>query len=159
MHAPSKLSSVGVLCLALAGSACGGGGDDAAGQQQSVTVEAFDNYYEETTIPLELGAEATVTLENGGGVAHSIVIPDLDFELEAQSGETTEGTFSVPNEPGSLDFFCQFHPDEMTGSVTVGGGEEQIEEDVDDPDGDDAEVDVDVEEEDTDGGTTEDIQY
>lgn len=157
----AKLSIPLVAVMALAG-ACGNDteGSDAA-QAQSVTVEAYDNYYEQTSIALEPGAEATVTLENVGGVAHSITINDLDVEIEAQSGESAESTFGVPNEPGSLDFYCKFHPDEMTGVITIGGADQDIEEDVDDPDDDDVDVDVDVEEEDdTDAGaSTDEVDY
>ncbi len=151
-----QLSLVFVALSVLAG-ACGNEGEDSAAQEQSVTVEAFDNYYEETTIALEPGAEATITLQNRGGVAHSIDIPDLDFELEAQSGDSVESTFTVPDEPGSLDFYCKFHPDDMTGVVTIGGVDQPVEEDVD-TGGDDADVET---EEDTDAGTTtdEDTDY
>ena len=49
-------------------------------------------------------------------------------------------------EPGSLDFYCKFHPDEMKGVISIGGADQPIEEDVDSEDeDDDADVDVDVE--------------
>ncbi|MDP9066936.1 MAG: cupredoxin domain-containing protein [Actinomycetota bacterium] len=147
-----KLSLV-LVALSMLLAACGTEEEDTAAQEQSVTVEAFDNYYEQTTIALEPGAEATITLANGGGVAHSIDIPDLDFELEAQSGESPTSTFTVPNEPGTLDFYCKFHPDEMTGAVTIGGVDQPVEEDVDTEEDADAEVDVETEE---DGGATTD---
>ncbi len=142
--------SLALVALAVVGAACGQEETESAAQEQAVTIEAFDNYYEQTTIALEPGAEATITLQNGGGVVHSIDIPDLDFELEAPSGEAVNSTFTVPDEPGSLDFFCKFHPDEMTGVVTIGGADQPIEEDVD-TEGDDGTEDV---EEDDPGGTT-----
>lgn len=151
-----QLSLVFVALAVLAG-ACGNEEADSAAQQQSVTVEAFDNYYEETTIALEPGAEATITLQNGGEVAHSIDIPDLDFEMEAQSGESATSTFTVPDEPGSLEFFCKFHPDDMIGAVTIGGFDQPVEEDVD-TGGDDADAEVEVETE-GDAGTTDDTDY
>lgn len=152
-----KLSLVFVALSVVAG-ACGNEGEDSGAQEQSVTVEAFDNYYEETTIALEPGAEATITLQNGGGVAHSIDIPDLDFELEAQSGESATSTFTVPDEPGSLNFFCKFHPDDMTGAVTIGGFDQPVEEDVD-TGGDDADAEVDVEPEEDAGAETDATDY
>lgn len=149
-----KLSLLLVALSTLLG-ACGNEAEDSGAQEQSVTVEAYDNYYEETTIALEPGAKATIALENAGGVAHSIVIPDLDFELEAQSGESATSTFTVPDEPGSLDFYCKFHPEDMTGVVTIGGVDQPVEEDVD-TEGDDAEVEVEPED---DAGTTDDTDY
>ena len=161
----SKLAKVSISFVAviLLAGACGEGDDDSdAAQQQSVTVEAYDNYYEQTSIALEPGAEATVTLENAGGVAHSITVNDLDLEIEAQSGESAESTFTVPDEPGSLDFYCKFHPDEMAGVITIGGADQPIEEDVDTEEDDDTDVDVDVEEEDdadASGATTDEADY
>lgn len=143
----SKLSIlIGVVALVAAGAACEEEQDSAA-QEQSFTVEAFDNYFEPTSLQFEPGAQVNLTLENGGSVAHSITVPDLDFEAEAQSGESIENSFVAPTTPGSLDFYCKFHPDEMTGTISIGGADQPIEEDVDAPDDDDdADVEVEVEE-------------
>ena len=136
-----RVSFALLAALVLAG-ACGEEDSDSGAQQQSLSIEAFDNYFESETLLVEPGAEVTLTLENGGGVAHSVTIPDLDFELEAQSGNAVDSTFTAPTEPGSLDFYCKFHPDEMEGAISIGGADQPIEED-----DDDADVDVDVEEE------------
>lgn len=149
----SKLRKVSIMLVALVFvmGACGEDEEDTAAQQSSNTIEAFDTYFEPTSLQLEPGAEATITLENAGGVAHSFVVPDLDLEIEAQSGDSVDGTFTVPDEPGTLDFYCKFHPDEMSGTISIGGADQPIEEDVDtdeDDDDVDVEADVDVEEED-----------
>lgn len=149
----SKLRKVSIMLVALVFvmGACGEDEEDTAAQQSSNTIEAFDTYFEPTSLQLEPGAEATITLENAGGVAHSFTVPDLDLEIEAQSGDSVDGTFTVPDEPGTLDFYCKFHPDEMTGTISIGGADQPIEEDVDtneDDDDVDVDADVDVEEED-----------
>lgn len=143
--------SILFLALALVMGACDDGEEDTAAQESAQTIEAFDNYYEQTSLQLEPGAEATITLANGGSVAHSFTVPDLDLEIEAQSGDEVDGTFAVPDEPGTLDFYCKFHPDEMAGTIAIGGADQPIEEDVDtDEDDDDVDVDADVDVESTD---------
>ncbi len=149
----SKLRKVSILFVACSFvmGACGEDAEDTDAQESANTVEAFDFYFEPTSLQLEPGAEATITLQNGGGVAHSFTVPDLDLEIEAQSGDSVDGTFGVPDEPGTLDFYCKFHPDEMVGTISIGGADQPIEEDVDtDGDDDDEDVDAEVDVEETD---------
>lgn len=148
----SRLSKISLLLLALALvlGACAEEDEDTAAQESTNTVEAFDFYFEPTSLQLEPGARATITLQNNGGVAHSFTVPDLDLEIEAQSGDSVDGTFTVPDRPGTLDFYCKFHPDEMTGTIAIGGADQPIEEDVDTEDDDDVDVDADVDVEGTD---------
>ena len=142
----SKLVVVALAAVALVGAACGEEDTDSGAQEQTATIEAFDNYFEPTSFQFEPGAEVTLTLENGGSVAHSVTAPDLDFELEAQSGDTVDSTFSVPAEVGTFDFYCKFHPDEMKGTISIGGSDQPLEEDVDTEDDEDVEVEVDEDE-------------
>lgn len=138
-----------LVALVLVAGACAEEEADTAAQEQSVAIEAFDFYYETETLLVEPGARVTLTFQNGGGVAHSVTIPDLDFEVEAQSGRSVDSTFTAPSRPGTLDFYCKFHPDEMEGVISIGGADQPLEEDVDVED-DDVDVDVEVEDEDED---------
>lgn len=120
----------------------------------AVDLTAFDFRYDTTTIPVELGAVVEVNFTNSGAVAHSFTVPDLDVELEVEGGDSASVNFAVPEDPGSFEFFCKFHPEDMRGNITVGGegvepGVEDDPGDVNDPDeevedDEDAEVDVDV---------------
>ena len=146
------------LVAAAFGVACGQEETDSGAQEQSFEVQAFDNYYDPTSLQFEPGANVNLTLQNSGSVAHSITINDLDFEAEAQSGDSIENSFTAPTEPGSLEFYCKFHPDEMQGTISIGGADQPIEEDVDTNE-DDEDVEVEVEdqpEEDSGNTTTED---
>lgn len=149
-------------CLALAATillvaapACGeeGGSDAGSSITQTVEVEAFDYYFEPTALAVELNADVTIQFTNNGGVTHSFTAPDLDLEVEAGNGEEATVTFTVPNQAGSYDFFCRYHPDEMTGTISVGGSDEPLEEDPDGDDGDeDEDVEVEVDEDEDDAG-------
>lgn len=138
----------------IAAPACGEeGGDTGSDVSQTVEVEAFDFYFEPTALAVELNADVTVEFTNNGGVTHSFTVPDLDLEVEAGNGEDASVEFTVPNQAGSYDFFCRYHPDDMAGTISIGGSDEPLEEDPDEDDGDDEDVEVDVEEdEDGDAG-------
>lgn len=148
----TKLRRVLALsCLMLAAVACGQEEDADPAVSQNLTVETFDYYFEPTALSVDVGAEVTIELTNTGSVAHSWTATDLDVETEADSGQESSVTFVAPNEPGSYDFFCKFHPDDMQGTISIGGSDEPVEE-APATDDDDEDVDVDVEtEEDTSG--------
>lgn len=120
-----------ILVLGALGTACQNAGDtEDAAVTQAIEVEAYDFYFEETSIVLELGADVTVDFTNAGENTHSFTVPDLDLEIEAESAETTEFSFELPNEPGLLDFYCKYHPDDMNGTISIGGADVPIEEGV-----------------------------
>ena len=157
-RAPKTLMAAFAV-VALLGTACGD--DDEGGASERFDIQAFDFRYDPTTLTVSPGAGVQLDFSNAGAVAHSVTIPDLDFEVVVEGGEEASDTFVAPDEAGALDFYCKFHPEEMTGSISVGGGDQPIEEDVDvDEDDDDTDVDVDVEETESedassDGGNTE----
>ena len=133
--------------LLLGAVACGQEEDADPAVSQNLTVEAFDYYFEPTALSVDVGAEVTVELTNAGSVAHSWTATDLDVETEADSGQESSVTFVAPNEPGSYDFFCKFHPDDMQGTISIGGSDEPVEEAPETEDDDDVDVDVETEEE------------
>lgn len=144
----------GVTLVVLVAAGCGSdeGDDTGAAVENTLDVEAFDFYFDPTSLAVDVGAEVTIEFTNSGSVSHSWTSTDLDAEVEAAGGETSTLTFTAPAEPGSYDYFCEYHPDEMQGTLSVGGSDEPVEEQPED--GDDVDVDVDTEEgsEDTGGG-------
>lgn len=117
------LALLGVLALVLV--ACGDddpGSSGGGGGSEQITVTAEDFSFTESEIQLEPGAEVELTLENVGDTEHSFTSEELDVEVEAPGGEEASTTFTAPDEEGSFDFFCEYHPDQMTGTVVVGEG-------------------------------------
>ena len=138
------------------GTSCGSEEEgNEAGTSQTLTVEAFDYYFDPTALSVDTGASVTIELTNAGSVQHSWTSTDLDAEVDAASGESATLTFTAPAEPGSYDFFCEYHPDDMQGTISIGGSDEPAEEQPDDEE-DDADVEVDVDEEED---TTSDDDY
>ena len=143
-----KLVLLGAALFVALLPACGGGDEEPGSSvSQTAELEAFDYYFEPTSLLVELGAEVTIEFANNGSVSHSFSAPDLDVEVEAGNGQEATVTFTAPDQPGSFDFFCKYHADEMTGTISIGGGEVPLEEPQETEDDDDADVEVDVDEE------------
>ena len=88
-----------ILMVGLTG--CGeeepaGGNGNGGGTTESVTVAAQDFAFDPDTLDLEAGTE-----------------------VEAAGGESASGSFTVPD--STVDWFCKYHPDQMTGTINVGG--------------------------------------
>ena len=89
------------------------------GPTQSVEVTAQDFSFEPTELPVDPGAEVTVSLTNDGNTTHTFTAEDVELDIQAPAGASTEGTFTAPDS-GSIDYVCTFHPS-MKGTITVGG--------------------------------------
>lgn len=103
--------------------------DDPELRQVTASVEAFDFYFDPTTVILDAETEVTLTFTNNGSVAHSFSVADLDIEIEVEGAEAASTTFVTPSEPAAYEFFCKFHPEEMRGSLSIGTDETFEEED------------------------------
>ena len=120
----ARVAAAVILVVGLA--ACGDDDDSESGDTGSEVTEseATDSG---TTItaaniafdPSELSVAAgeTITLRNEDDVEHSFTIDDPEIDAEAEGGE--EATAEAPDEPGIYDFHCRYHPDQMTGTLTV----------------------------------------
>jgi cytochrome c oxidase subunit II len=116
-----------VLALALALAGCGGddddGGDDAAAEEQEAPsgptsdITARDFAFDPSEVTLEAGREVTVVLTNEDDVEHNITVEDLDVDEDADGGETGQAT--VTPDAGTYDFHCEYHPEQMQGTITV----------------------------------------
>ena len=109
---------VGALLLGACGEDDGGSSSDSG---ESVELVAQDFSFEPTTLDLPAGEEVTVNLVNEDDAEHSFTVEDLDVETEAEGGESSEVSFTAPDE-GTVGFICKYHPDQMTGEISVGGG-------------------------------------
>jgi plastocyanin len=122
----SGLLAVIAIAAVLLG-ACGDKSDPGSGESQTVSVEAFDYYFEPTSLNVNLGAQVTVEFQNNGSVEHSFTATDLGIETVSDSSNSSTVTFTAPAEPGSYDFFCKYHPDQMKGTISVGGSDQPVE--------------------------------
>ncbi len=117
-----------VAVLALAAAACGGddgsevGGGSATAAastdgggtaDQTVTIKDF------TYDPSELTIEGSTTIEvvNEDDTEHSFTLDDDSASQDVEGGESATVTIDPA---ASIGWHCEYHPDTMKGSITVG---------------------------------------
>jgi plastocyanin len=86
---------------------------------QEKTITAYDLEFRPTSV--EIVAGESVTLDNAQGT-HNFAFADQALPGSPQpagSQAWTPPPRKTFNTPGRYDFFCQAHPDEMTGTVVV----------------------------------------
>ena len=102
----------------------------------STDVVMGDNFFESDDITVAAGDTLTFNLTNEGASAHNMHIaqPDGSYSDDlcdvdgadpcsdpsaVKSGETAVLVWEVDDEPGTFSFRCDFHPDDMTGTLTI----------------------------------------
>ena len=124
MNIRRMLAAVGIVALMV--TACGGddassdnasgegGGGDGGSAVTTVTASDFAFDPESVTVAAGDGIE----LVNDGEAEHNITAEDAGLDEDVDAGDTvTIDTSDV--EPGSYDFFCEYHPDQMKGTLEV----------------------------------------
>jgi plastocyanin len=107
-----------------------GGDGDGDGGETTVDVSMGDNFFEPKDIPVPAGATVTFNLTNDGTAIHNMRVAGADNELNTDDDAVSEpslfnagdaGTieWTAPDEPGVIDFQCDFHTTDMTGTITV----------------------------------------
>jgi plastocyanin len=91
------------------GAASGGG---------EVMVSANDFSFSPATVTVSVGESVTWTLAEGAHTTSSGTAPDLDGLWDQALTADEPFTFTF-EEAGTYEYFCRFHPDFMTGTVTV----------------------------------------
>ena len=112
--------------LMLAG-ACGGGDEpqEAGGDEDLSSADALPVTMTASKFafqPESLEGHATHSIDftfvNEDDVEHSFTIDEMEVDLEAAGGEEATTTFT-PEETGTFEFYCRYHPDTMTGEIKV----------------------------------------
>lgn len=85
---------------------------------ETVEVRAFDFGFEPNRIVVRAGEPVNIRLTNEGFFFHDLAIPDLDFHLDAERGESaTGGLAELP--AGEYGFFCSVPGHAEMGMVGV----------------------------------------
>jgi plastocyanin len=100
-----------------------------------IQVVMQDNSFDPDQLTAAAGSTATFEISNEGRAIHNMHIAGEGGEFTEDfcegggdpcsdpntisGGETGTLTWQVPAEPGEVDFRCDFHPEEMTGTITI----------------------------------------
>ncbi|TMB99912.1 MAG: hypothetical protein E6J42_02075 [Chloroflexi bacterium] len=93
-------------------------------------VTAVDNAFQPTQFTISAGTTVNFSIKNNGAATHSFRIAGADMQFDTADDAvstpasiTAGGTGSVawqaPASAASIPFRCDFHPTEMTGTITV----------------------------------------
>jgi len=119
------LATLGIV--ALLATACGGddggspaaSGDDGgggAGGGTSVTVTAADFSFDPESVTAAAGD--TIELSNEGESPHNLQAEEAGLDEDVDPGKTVSIDLADV-EPGTYDFVCKFHPDDMKGTLEI----------------------------------------
>jgi plastocyanin len=89
-----------------------------------------DNFFDPAQIAVAADQEITFNLTNDGSAIHDMHIAGADNEFGSEDdavsdpeivsgGQDAVLTWQSPAAGGEIDFRCDFHPDQMTGTITV----------------------------------------
>ncbi len=104
------------------------GGDDGGAETIDVTIADFSFDLSASSAPA--GSAVTFNLTNDGAAPHNLRIAGPDGEYETADdavsdpdniggGETGTLDWTAPDEAGDILYRCDFHPGQMTGTITV----------------------------------------
>jgi plastocyanin len=96
-------------------STTGGGGGGGAGTALSLTAKDFA--FSPTALTAKAGT-VTVNVTNEGTVTHSFTLDDGSVSKDIPAGTSATVTLNLTQ---TVSFHCQFHPSQMTGTITVSG--------------------------------------
>ena len=110
----SRFALLAVLALVLAG--CGAEAADApAGDAAATNTIDMPKSYRFEPADTTVASGTTVTWTNSDNFTHNVTIDD-ELVGQAEPGQTIEHTFA---QPGTFDYICSLHPQDMRGTVTV----------------------------------------
>jgi plastocyanin len=109
-----RLATLAVVLAVLV--ACGQGGSESAAPVRTDTVELPKSYrFEPEAIAVDVGT--TVTWVNRDDFPHNVHLLDgSDRTEDLPVGGSAEITF---DEPGTIEYECSLHPQQMQGTVVV----------------------------------------
>jgi cytochrome c oxidase subunit 2 len=110
--------------VALLATACGGdeegspaaSGDGGGGSGSSVTITAADFSFDPENVTAAAGD--TIELSNEGDSPHNLQAEEAGLDEDVDPGETVSVDLADV-EPGTYDFICKFHPDDMKGTLEI----------------------------------------
>jgi uncharacterized cupredoxin-like copper-binding protein len=101
-----------VCLLLVVGTACGGksalpGATWTANEGKVVQLTLSDTMtFDPPTVTLKTNEQVTFTLENDGAIKHNFSIDSLKVNQDVAPGATEHVTFTAPNKPGQLSYYC-----------------------------------------------------
>jgi plastocyanin len=94
----------------------GGSGGSSGSSGSSVTLTAEDFSFDPGTVTAAAGD--VIELSNEGEAPHNLQAEDAGLDQDVDAGESVSIDLADV-EPGTYDFICKFHPDDMKGTLEI----------------------------------------
>jgi plastocyanin len=96
----------------------------------TIAMSMQDNFFEPADLLVEAGAGVTFDISNDGAAIHNMHIAGAGGGFGGEGnvvsdpenvggGDTATLEWTAPEEAGQIDFQCDFHPGQMSGTITV----------------------------------------
>ncbi len=96
----------------------------------AIATSMGDNFFDANEVTVAAGESVTFDLSNDGQAIHNMRVagPDGEYNTDDDTvsdpdlfvgGDTGALTWTAPDQVGEIIFRCDFHPVEMTGTITV----------------------------------------
>ncbi|HEX2701422.1 MAG TPA: cupredoxin domain-containing protein [Acidimicrobiales bacterium] len=86
---------------------------------KKVDLKAAGFAFDPTAIQLTAGEAAQFVITNGDSVEHNLTVEGIDVDQDVEAGKTAQAPATKALEAGTYKFHCEYHPDQMQGTVTV----------------------------------------
>lgn len=102
-----------------------GGSVNPASAAQQITIIARDNVFDKRELTIQVNQSVALTLVNQGSAIHNWEVinqKDKDgnpIKTELLTGGRSETIVFTIDKTGTFDYYCQVHPVEMRGKLTV----------------------------------------
>jgi len=109
-----------VLVLLTAGVAlvgCGSSEDDPAAKGADVAMHIRGYGFDPAQLQAKAGQTVTFVVDNADPVEHNLTIDGLNVNKDVAAGKTAKATTKLA--AGTYAFHCEYHPKQMTGTLTV----------------------------------------
>jgi len=112
------LPVLALLSAVLVLSGCGSSKDSSSGGSGTQVALHIHNYaFDPAQLQLKAGQTVTFVVDNADAVEHNLTIDGLKVNKDVSASKTAKATTKLA--PGTYTFHCEYHPKQMTGTVTV----------------------------------------
>ena len=121
MHRRAFRLAAALFSVALLLGACSSDGDgteteDGAGGSTDQTMTIADFAFDPDTLTVPSGEDVTIEVTNDDDVEHSFTLDDDSVSQDVEGGESQTVTLNLTE---GIGWHCEYHPDQMKGTITV----------------------------------------
>jgi plastocyanin len=121
MHRRAFSLGTALFLVALVLAACSSdepssGTGDGGGGTADQTITIADFTFDPDTLTVPSGQDVTIEVTNTDDVEHSFTLDDDSVSQDVEGGETQTVTLNLTE---GIGWHCEYHPDQMKGTVTV----------------------------------------